>query len=83
MPRPESTENIVMPLSADAPTRYGFIAQEVQDAMAAAGYADGIVDTLPEGFLGLQYTDIIAPLVKVVQDLSARLEALEGSKDNG
>lgn len=83
MPRPESTENIVMPLSADAPTRYGFIAQEVQDAMATAGYADGIVDTLPEGFLGLQYTDIIAPLVKVVQDLSARLEALEGSKDNG
>lgn len=83
MPRPESTENIVMPLSADAPTRYGFIAQEVQDAMAAAGYADGIVDTLPEGFIGLQYTDIIAPLVKVVQDLSARLEALEGSRDNG
>lgn len=83
MPRPESTENIVIPLSADAPTRYGFIAQEVQDAMAAAGYADGIVDTLPEGFIGLQYTDIIAPLVKVVQDLSARLEALEGSKDNG
>ena len=83
MPRPESTENIVMPLSADTPTRYGFIAQEVQDAMAAAGYADGIVDTLPEGFIGLQYTDIIAPLVKVVQDLSARLEALEGSNNNG
>lgn len=83
MPRPESTENIVMPLSADAPTRYGFIAQDVQDAMAEAGYADGIVDTLPEGFLGLQYTDIIAPLVKVVQDLAARVEALEGSKDNG
>ena len=83
MPRPESTENIVMPLSADTPTRYGFIAQEVQDAMAAAGYADGIVDTLPEGFFGLQYTDIIAPLVKVVQDLSARLGALEGSNNNG
>ena len=83
MPRPESTENIVMPLSADAPTRYGFIAQEVQDAMAAAGYADGIVDTLPEGFIGLQYTDIIAPLVKVVQDLAARVEALEGSNNNG
>lgn len=83
MPRPESTENIVMPLSADAPTRYGFIAQDVQDAMAAAGYADGIVDTLPEGFLGLQYTDIIAPLVKVVQDLATRVEALEGRNDNG
>lgn len=77
MPRPESTENIVMPLAADAPTRYGFIAQEVQDAMAAAGYADGIVDTLPEGFLGLQYTDIIAPLVKTVQWMEARITALE------
>ena len=64
-------------------TRYGFIAQEVQEAMAAAGYTDGIAVTMDGGTLGLRYTELIAPLVKVVQDLSARLEALEGSKDNG
>ena len=64
-------------------TRYGFIAQEVQEAMAVAGYTDGIAVTMDGGTLGLRYTEIIAPLVKVVQDLSARLEALEGSKDNG
>ena len=72
------------PLSDTLPvTRYGFIAQDVQEAMAAAGYADGIAVTMDGGTLGLRYTEIIAPLVKVVQDLSARLEALEGSKDNG
>ena len=64
-------------------TRYGFIAQDVQEAMAAAGYTDGIAVTMDGGTLGLRYTEIIAPLVKVVQDLAARVEALEGSKDNG
>ena len=64
-------------------TRYGFIAQEVQEAMAAAGYTDGIAVTMDGGTLGLRYTELIAPLVKVVQDLAARVEALEGSKDNG
>lgn len=71
-------------LSDDAPvTRYGFIAQDVQAAMKAAGMDNGLVVTMDGGTLGLRYTELIAPLVKVVQDLSARLEALEGSKDNG
>ena len=64
-------------------TRYGFIAQDVQEAMAAAGYTDGIAVTMDGGTLGLRYTELIAPLVKVVQDLAARVEALEGRNDNG
>ena len=64
-------------------TRYGFIAQEVQEAMAAAGYTDGIAVTMDGGTLGLRYTELIAPLVKVVQDLAARVDALEGRNDNG
>ena len=72
------------PLSDTLPvTRYGFIAQDVQAAMEGAGMTDGIVVTMDGGTLGLRYTELIAPLVKVVQDLAARVEALEGSKDNG
>ena len=44
---------------------------------------DGIVVTMDGGTLGLRYTELIAPLVKVVQDLAARVEALEGRNDNG
>ena len=72
------------PLSDTLPvTRYGFIAQDVQAAMEGAGMTDGIVVTMDGGTLGLRYTELIAPLVKVVQDLAARVEALEGRNDNG
>lgn len=86
-PLPEAVKefNIVQTRDAQEPgdTRYGFIAQDVQAAMEGAGMTDGIVVTMDGGTLGLRYTEIIAPLVKVVQDLSARLEALEGSNNNG
>ena len=86
-PLPEAVKefNIVQTRDAQEPgdTRYGFIAQDVQAAMKGAGMTDGIVVTMDGGTLGLRYTELIAPLVKVVQDLAARVEALEGSKDNG
>ena len=86
-PLPEAVKefNIVQTRDAQEPgdTRYGFIAQDVQAAMEGAGMTDGIVVTMDGGTLGLRYTELIAPLVKVVQDLAARVEALEGSKDNG
>lgn len=90
------TVNAVMPISRAAALvpekklHFGFVAQEVQAGLTAAGYTEGnpLVSSrklTPDGdaVLTLNYTDLIAPLVKVVQDLSARLEALEGSKDNG
>lgn len=86
-PLPEAVKefNIVQTRDAQEPgnTRYGFIAQDVQAAMEGAGMTNGIVVTMDGGTLGLRYTELIAPLVKVVQDLTARVEALEGSKDNG
>lgn len=86
-PLPEAVKefNIVQTRSAQEPgdTRYGFIAQDVQAAMEGAGMTDGIVVTMDGGTLGLRYTELIAPLVKVVQDLAARVEALEGSNNNG
>lgn len=90
------TVNAVMPMSISAALvpeeklHFGFVAQEVQADLTAAGYTEGnpLVSSrqlTPDGdaVLTLNYTDLIAPLVKVVQDLAARVEALEGSKDNG
>lgn len=90
------TVNAVMPMNRaealvpEKKLHFGFVAQEVQAELTAAGYTEGnpLVSSrqlTPDGdaVLTLNYTDLIAPLVKVVQDLSARLEALEGSNNNG
>lgn len=93
------TVNAVMPISRAAVSaalvpeeklHFGFVAQEVQAKLTAAGYTEGnpLVSSrqlTPDGdaVLTLNYTDLIAPLVKVVQDLAARVEALEGSNNNG
>ena len=90
------TVNAVMPMSRAAALvpekklHFGFVAQEVQAELAAAGYTEGnpLVSSrqlTPDGdaVLTLNYTDLIAPLVKVVQELAARVEALEGRNDNG
>lgn len=90
------TVNAVMPMSISAALvpekklHFGFVAQEVQTELTAAGYTEGnpLVSSrqlTPDGdaVLTLNYTDLIAPLVKVVQDLAARVEALEGRNDNG
>lgn len=64
---------------------YGFIAQEVKEVldeltdtpdMDFAGWSVGDVDD-QDSPQALAYDEFIAPLVKAVQELSARLEALE------
>lgn len=65
----------------------GFIAQEVRDALAGTGYADAIVKrnstVLPDGtnenFLGIAEGNLIAVLAAAVQELSARVAALEAA----
>jgi hypothetical protein len=55
-------------------------AQEVATALTAAGLdsdACTVVDST-EDLMGLQYTQFVPVLVKAVQELTARLEALEG-----
>lgn len=59
---------------------FGFIAQEVEESLAAAGYdtqQGGIVSEDEDGFLALDYTKFTAPLVKTVQALEKRVAALE------
>ena len=68
----------------DARLRMGFIAQDVQKLIAGTDWkGTGILvsswtDEGGEETLMLNYTDLIAPLVKVVQDLAARVSILEG-----
>ena len=64
---------------------WGFIAQEGEECMEAAGitsedFAGLIKDE--EGRYGLRYEEFIAPLTMAVQELIKRVDKLEG-KDNG
>jgi trimeric autotransporter adhesin len=59
--------------TSDEPDRrnLGFIAQEVQQVFPE------LVSTSPNGMFGVEYTGLIAPLVKAIQDQQAIIEALE------
>lgn len=58
-------------------THWGLIAQEVEEAAAAAGVDFGGFVRAPDGSLALRYDQFIAPLLKAVQELAAKVEALE------
>ena len=64
---------------------HGLIAQEVKEAADAqgvdfAGYQDAKI-TGGDDRLSLGYTELIAPLIKAVQELSAENEALKARLD--
>jgi len=61
-------------------THYGLLAQEVKAALDSAKVGDCAVWTQddpsnPESRQGLRYEELMAPLIKAVQELSARLDA--------
>ena len=66
-------------------TRYhhGLIAQEVQDVIEASGVDfGGFQDHKVNGggdVLSLGYTELIAPMIKAIQELTARINILEGN----
>jgi hypothetical protein len=64
--------------SKDQSVQPGFIAQELQEAMADQPYLEGIVQAGPE-YLNVAYQGLIAVLVKAVQELEAKVAALEAS----
>jgi len=62
---------------------WGFLAQEVKEAVDKSGvkdFAGWVLDDVndPNSPQGLRYEQFIAPLTKAIQELSARLEKLEG-----
>jgi hypothetical protein len=62
--------------SKDQNVQPGFIAQELQEAMAGKQYLDGVVQSGPE-HLNVAYQNIIPILVKAIQELEAKVAALE------
>lgn len=63
-------------------THWGLVAQEVQSVIEEAGVDFGgwvLLDkTNPESEQALRYEEFIAPLIKAVQELTARVASLEG-----
>jgi hypothetical protein len=57
--------------------KYGIIAQEVQEVLKESGNEDFAGITDKGDYLGADYVQFIAPLIKAVQELSARVEELE------
>ena len=61
-----------------ASRRWGIVAQDVEALCAEQSVADNSLVTIDEGgFRNLNYIDLIAPVIKAVQELATRVEALE------
>jgi hypothetical protein len=62
--------------SSDRATQTGFIAQELQEALANEVYINGVVNDTSE-YMSVAYQNIIPILTKAIQELNAKVEALE------
>lgn len=61
----------------------GFIAQEVEKALAAIGYnKQGFLTKDDKGFLSIRYNDFIPILTKAIQEQQAQIEALKSENLN-
>jgi hypothetical protein len=76
----EDTENVYRNISVNRPTdiQYGFIAQEVEQAVENAGLErlDGLSKD-ENGVYSLGHTGFIQPMVKAIQELSSKIDSLE------
>jgi hypothetical protein len=64
--------------SKDQSVQTGFIAQELQQALAGKLYIDGLVQEGPE-YLNVAYQNIIPLLTKAIQELKAEIDQLKGT----
>jgi hypothetical protein len=56
-------------------TEYGFIAQELEEALNNAGATNnGIISKDDEGMYGVRYNDLMAPMVKAIQEQQELIE---------
>jgi hypothetical protein len=56
---------------------YGFIAQDLEQILNSSGSADnGIINKDDNGMLSVRYNDLLAPLVKAVQEQQTQIDAL-------
>jgi len=64
----------------DGKTHYGLIAQDVEETLSNDGKTDkdfAALNIPTEGPMGLNYSELISPLIKAVQELSAEVETLK------
>ena len=65
-------------LSVQGITEYGFSAQQVKQAAEECGAEfDGVQYSESEDLWMLRYNDLLAPMIKAIQELSQRVEVLE------
>jgi hypothetical protein len=64
--------------SKDQSVQPGFIAQELQQAMAGKDYVDGVVQSGPE-YLNVAYQNLIPILTKAIQELKAEFDAYKAT----
>ncbi|MES2131235.1 MAG: tail fiber domain-containing protein [Bacteroidota bacterium] len=63
---------------ASKKTEYGFIAQEVEETLKTFGAINnGIIAKDDEGLLSMRYNDLIAPMVKAIQEQQEMIEILK------
>jgi len=63
-------------------TEYGLIAQEVEDVLKELGIENhGMLTVTDEGMYELRYNDLIAPMIKAIQELKVQNEQLKKEKD--
>ena len=55
----------------------GLIAQEVQNVNEKLGVENNIVSIDEDGFHRMDYAKLVVPLIKAVQELSAKVDQLE------
>ena len=64
----------------DGKTHYGLIAQDIEEVLATEGKTDkdfAALDIPTKGSIGLNYSELISPLIKAVQELTTKVETLE------
>lgn len=78
----DNGEPITVETTPGTRRHWGLIAQEVKEALSTAGYEDAAVWCLadkddPDSKQSLRYEELIAPMIKVIQNQQERIEALE------
>ena len=66
----------------DSKTHYGLVAQDIEEVLSLEGKTNqdfAALDIPTEGPMGLNYSEFISPLIKAIQELSAKVAALEAS----
>lgn len=59
-------------------SEYGFIAQEIEDVLKESGVDNsGMITVNDDGIYGLRYNDLLAPMVKAIQELKTENDELK------